>query len=70
MISVFAGLPDNKITKRYRVVPGKSIQAEHGLSYYHRFSLRPGTTEAADLGQLKKEEIESLGLKVFEAIVQ
>jgi len=55
MISVFAGLPDNKITKRYRVVPGKSTHAEHGLSYYHRFSLRPGTTEAADLGQLKKE---------------
>ena len=26
--------PDNKITKRYRVVPGKSIHAEHGLSYY------------------------------------
>ena len=136
--------PDNKITKRYRVVPGKSIHAEHGLSYYvettiegktsacmfdygldpvgvmnnmsllgvdvakvnaftlshghydhymaavemlkqnqtrvrkgapfyvgeeafyHRLSLRPGTTEAADLGQLKKEEIESLGLKVIE----
>jgi len=33
MISVFAGLPDNKITKRYRVVPGKSIHAEHGLSF-------------------------------------
>ena len=26
--------PDSKITKRYRVVPGKSIHAEHGLSYY------------------------------------
>ncbi len=26
--------PDTKITKRYRVVPGKSIHAEHGLSYY------------------------------------
>jgi 7,8-dihydropterin-6-yl-methyl-4-(beta-D-ribofuranosyl)aminobenzene 5'-phosphate synthase len=26
--------PDNKITKRYRVLPGKSIHAEHGLSYY------------------------------------
>jgi metal-dependent hydrolase (beta-lactamase superfamily II) len=23
-----------KITKRYRVVPGKSIHAEHGLAYY------------------------------------
>jgi metal-dependent hydrolase (beta-lactamase superfamily II) len=131
----FCGSPDNKITKRYRVVPGKSIHAEHGLFYYvettiagktsacmfdygldpvgvlnnmsllgidvakanaftlshghfdhymaavemlkqnqtrvrkgapfyvgeeafyHRFSLRPGTTEAADPGQLKKEEM-------------
>ena len=26
--------PDAKFTKRYRVVPGKSIHAEHGLSYY------------------------------------
>ena len=136
--------PDSKITKRYRVVPGKSIHAEHGLAYYvetvvngkasacmfdygldpvgvmnniallgldlgkanafslshghfdhwmgavsilkqnqsriaggtpfyvgeeafaRRYSLRPGTTEAADLGQLKKEDIEALGLKVVE----
>lgn len=136
--------PDNKITKRYRVVPGKSIHAEHGLSYFietisngkttrcmfdygldpagvmnnaallaldlgnanafslshghfdhwmaavsilkqnqskiaggtpfyvgeeafaHRYSLRPGTDQAADLGQLKKEDIEALGLKVVE----
>lgn len=136
--------PDTKITKRYRVVPGKSIHAEHGLAYYvesvvdgktttcmfdygldpvgvmnniallgldlgkanafslshghfdhwmgavgilkqnqsriaggtpfyvgeeafaRRYSLRPGTTEAADLGQLKKEDIEALGLKVVE----
>ena len=136
--------PENKVTKRYRVVPGKSIHAEHGLSYYvettidgktsgcmfdygldpvgvmnnvsllgidiakanafslshghydhymaavellkqnqpkikkgtpfyvgeetfcHRYSLRPGTTAAADLGQLKKEDIENLGLKVIE----
>jgi 7,8-dihydropterin-6-yl-methyl-4-(beta-D-ribofuranosyl)aminobenzene 5'-phosphate synthase len=136
--------PDAKITKRYRVVPGKSIHAEHGLSYYvetvvngktsgcmfdygldpigvmnniavlgldlgkanafslshghfdhwmgalsilkanqskiargtpfyvgdeafaRRYSLRPGGTEAMDLGQLKKEDIESLGLKVVE----
>jgi len=34
MIAVFAGLPDNKITKRYRVVPVNSIHAEHGLSDY------------------------------------
>ncbi len=26
--------PDAKITKRYRVGPGKSIHAEHGLSFY------------------------------------
>jgi 7,8-dihydropterin-6-yl-methyl-4-(beta-D-ribofuranosyl)aminobenzene 5'-phosphate synthase len=136
--------PDSKITKRYRVTPGKSIHAEHGLAYYmetvvdgktsacmfdygldpvgvmnnvallgldlgktnafslshghfdhfmsfvsilkqnhsriaggtpfyvgeeafiRRYSLRPGTTEAADLGQLSKEEIETFGLKVVE----
>ena len=133
-----------KIGKRYRAVPGKSIHAEHGLSFYletvvngktsacmfdygldplgvmnnigllgldigkanafslshghwdhyvaavstlkqnqsrivggtpfyvgeeafaRRYSLRPGTTEAADLGQLRKEDIEALGLKVVE----
>lgn len=136
--------PDSKITKRYRVVPGKSIHAEHGLAYYvetvvngeasacmfdygldplgvmnniallgldvgkanafslshghfdhwmgavsilkqnqsriargtpfyvgeeafaRRYSLRPGTTDAADIGQLGKEDIEALGLKVVE----
>ncbi|MBM4277817.1 MAG: MBL fold metallo-hydrolase [Deltaproteobacteria bacterium] len=136
--------PDSKITKRYRVVPGKSIHAEHGLAYYletmvdgkasacmfdygldpvgvmnnvallgldlgktnafslshghfdhfasainilkqnqpripggtpfyvgeeafaRRYSLRPGTTDAADLGQLRREDIEALGLKVVE----
>ncbi len=136
--------PDSKITKRYRVVPGKSIHAEHGLSYYvesvvngkttacmfdygldpvgvmnniallgldlgkanafslshghfdhwsgavtilkqnqsriaggtpfyvgeeafaRRYSLRPGTNEAMDIGQLQKEDIEALGLKVVE----
>ncbi|MBI5583924.1 MAG: twin-arginine translocation signal domain-containing protein, partial [Deltaproteobacteria bacterium] len=26
--------PDSKITKRYRVTPGKSIHAEHGLAYF------------------------------------
>ncbi len=26
--------PDSKITKRYRVGPGRSIHAEHGLAYY------------------------------------
>jgi 7,8-dihydropterin-6-yl-methyl-4-(beta-D-ribofuranosyl)aminobenzene 5'-phosphate synthase len=136
--------PDSKISKRYRVVPGKSIHAEHGLAYYvetvvngkatacmfdygldprgvmnnidllgldlgktaafslshghfdhfmaavdilkknqgkiskgtpfyvgdetfyRRYSLRPGGTEAMDLGQLKKEDLEAFGLKVVE----
>ncbi|RJR51072.1 MAG: twin-arginine translocation signal domain-containing protein [Desulfobacteraceae bacterium] len=136
--------PDNKVTNRYRVVPGKSIHAEHGLSYYietlvdgktsgcmfdygldpigvmnnidllgldlgkanafglshghfdhwmgaveilkraqskiqkgtpfylgeegfaHRYSVRPGGTDAMDLGQLKKEDIERFGVKVVE----
>jgi 7,8-dihydropterin-6-yl-methyl-4-(beta-D-ribofuranosyl)aminobenzene 5'-phosphate synthase len=136
--------PDNSVTKRYRVVPGKSIHAEHGLSYYiqttkstntsacmfdygldpagvmsninllgvdlgkadsfalshghfdhfmaaveilkqnhskikngtpfyvgeeafsRRFSLRPGTQEAADLGQLDRKDLEVLGLRVTE----
>jgi len=135
---------DNKITKRYRSMSGKSIHAEHGLSYYaettvsgktsacmfdfgldpvgvlnniallgidvgkanafslshghwdhytsavsilrqnqsriaagtpfyvgeeafaHRYALRPGATELTDLGQLKKEDIEALRLKVVE----
>ncbi len=130
--------------KRYRVVPGKSMHAEHGLSYFvetvvdgktsacmfdygldavgvlnnmallgidigkaaafslshghydhfmgavnllkqnqsriaagtpfyvgeeaflRRYSLRPGTTEAADLGQLQRSDLEALGLKVVE----
>lgn len=136
--------PDNKITKRYRVTPGKSIHAEHGLAYYletvaggqagacmfdygldpigvmnnigvlgldmgkaqafalshghfdhfmaaveilkrnqgriakgtpfyvgdeafnRRYALRPGGAEAMDIGQLKKEDIEALGMKVVE----
>lgn len=136
--------PDSKITKRYRVLPGKSVHAEHGLAYYmesvvdgkttacmfdygldpigvmnniallgldlgkanafslshghfdhwmaaasilkqnksriaagtpfyvgeeafaRRYSLRPGTNEAMDIGQLNKEDIEALGLKVVE----
>ncbi len=135
---------DTKITKRFRSKPGKSIHAEHGLSYYvetvvggkvstcmfdygldplgvlgniallgldigktnafglshghwdhylgalsilkqnqsriaagtpfyvgeeafhHRYSLRPNTNEASDRGQLVKEDIEKLGLKVVE----
>jgi 7,8-dihydropterin-6-yl-methyl-4-(beta-D-ribofuranosyl)aminobenzene 5'-phosphate synthase len=135
---------DNKITKRYRSKAGKSIHAEHGLSYYiettvngktsacmfdfgldpvgvlnniallgidigkanafslshghwdhytsavsilkqnqsritagtpfyvgeeafaQRYKLR-GSTELSDLGQLKKDDIEALGLKIVEA---
>ncbi|HUH65711.1 MAG TPA: MBL fold metallo-hydrolase [Syntrophales bacterium] len=135
---------ESKITKRYRVVPGKSIHAQHGLSYYvetavngktsacmfdygldplgvinniellgldigktgafslshghydhfvgaigilkqyrsritagtpffvgeevfnRRYSLRPGRTEYDDLGQLSKEDLEGLGVKVVE----
>ena len=139
-----ANRTEEKITKRYRSLPGKSMHAEHGLSYYietiingktntctfdygldpigvmnninllgldvgktnafslshghydhyssavsilkqnqsripagtpfyvgeeafaHRYSLRPGATAPSDLGQLKKEDIEALGLKVVE----
>jgi 7,8-dihydropterin-6-yl-methyl-4-(beta-D-ribofuranosyl)aminobenzene 5'-phosphate synthase len=136
--------PDAKFTKRYRVLPGKSIHAEHGLSYYvetvvngktsscmldygldpvgvmnniamlgldlgkanafslshghfdhwmaaveilkknqskitsgtpfyvgeeaflRRYVLNPGATQPVDIGQLKKEDIEALGLKVVD----
>ncbi len=139
-----SNVKDNKITKRYRAKPGKSMHAEHGLAYYietviggktstcmfdygldpvgvmnnisllgldvgkttafslshghydhymsavsiikqnqariaagtpfyvgeeafaRRYALRPGATEPTDLGQLKKEDIEALGLKVVE----
>jgi 7,8-dihydropterin-6-yl-methyl-4-(beta-D-ribofuranosyl)aminobenzene 5'-phosphate synthase len=37
--------PDSQITKRYRVVPGKSIHAEHGLAYYVETVVN-GTTNA------------------------
>src|SRR5512136_1052680 len=36
--------PDAKFTKRYRVVPGKSIHAEHGLSYYVETVVNGNTT--------------------------
>ncbi|MFZ6006916.1 MAG: MBL fold metallo-hydrolase [Nitrospirota bacterium] len=35
-------------------------------AFLRRYSLRPGTTEPADLGQLKIEDIEAFGLKVVE----
>jgi 7,8-dihydropterin-6-yl-methyl-4-(beta-D-ribofuranosyl)aminobenzene 5'-phosphate synthase len=136
--------PDDQITRRFRVVPGKSIHAEHGLAYfietvvdgkavscmfdygldpqgvmnnlsllglelgkakafslshghfdhfmaaveilkrnrerivegtpfyvgeeafYRRYSLRPGTDVAMDIGQLTKADVEALGLEVKE----
>lgn len=139
-----ANRADVKITKRYRSMPGKSIHAEHGISFYietsvngktsacmydygldpvgvmnniallgldvgkanafslshghydhytsaasilrqiqsriaggtpfyigeeafaRRYSLRPGSTEPSDLGQLRREDIEVLGLKIVE----
>jgi len=139
-----ANRPDVKTSKRYRSMPGRSIHAEHGVSFYietlvngktstcmfdygldpigvmnnigllgidigkvnafslshghydhytsavsiitknqskipegtpfyvgeeafaHRYSLRPGAAEPSDLGQLKKKDIETLGLKVVE----
>ena len=135
---------DTNVAKRCRLIPGKSIHAEHGLAYYvetvtdnktgacmfdygldpagvinniklleldvgkvnafalshghydhwsgameilkqnrariakgilfyvgeeaflRRYSMRPGTHEATDIGQLKKEDIEALGVKVTE----
>ena len=35
-------------------------------AFFRRYSLRPGRSEPDDLGQLKKEDIEVLGLKVVE----
>jgi len=139
-----ANRADVKNTKRYRSLPGKSIHAEHGVSFFaettvggktsacmfdygldpvgvmnnisllgidvgkvnafslshghydhytsainilkqnqariaggtpfyvgeeafaRRYSLRPGATEPSDLGQLNKEDIEALGMKVVE----
>jgi 7,8-dihydropterin-6-yl-methyl-4-(beta-D-ribofuranosyl)aminobenzene 5'-phosphate synthase len=138
--------PDSKIAKRYQVVPGKSIHAEHGLAYFvetvvngktsacmfdfgldpvgvmnnmkllnldlgrvsafalshghfdhwrgaeeilqknrmriakntpfytgdetflRRYFLRSATGETVDIGQLRKDDIEALGLKVKEII--
>jgi 7,8-dihydropterin-6-yl-methyl-4-(beta-D-ribofuranosyl)aminobenzene 5'-phosphate synthase len=36
-------------------------------AFAHRYVLRPGATEPTDYGQLRKEDIEALGLKVVEA---
>jgi 7,8-dihydropterin-6-yl-methyl-4-(beta-D-ribofuranosyl)aminobenzene 5'-phosphate synthase len=136
--------PDNEVARRYRVVPGECIHAEHGLAYYletvqdgksyscmfdfgldpsgvinnaallgldlgkvsafvlshghfdhwtgaeeilelhqsapgkrppfyvgedaflHRYSMRPGTDQLMDIGQLDKGRIEALGVQVIE----
>lgn len=136
--------PDARITKRFRAVAGRSIHAEHGVSFFvettaagktsscmfdygldaagvlnnmallgtdvgrvdafglshghydhytnaaailkqnqsrlgrgtpfyvgeeafaHRYSVRPGATEPTDLGQLKREDLEGLGVRIVE----
>jgi len=141
-----ANRADTKITKRFRSLAGKSIHAEHGLSFYvetvtdgkvtacmfdygldpagvinntallgldlakpqafalshghydhftgaltilkqnqariapgtpfyvgeeafaRRYSLRPGRTEPDDLGELRREDLEALGVKVIELV--
>jgi len=35
-------------------------------AFAHRYGLRPGATEPTDYGQLKKEDIDALGLKIVE----
>jgi 7,8-dihydropterin-6-yl-methyl-4-(beta-D-ribofuranosyl)aminobenzene 5'-phosphate synthase len=35
-------------------------------AFAHRFSVRPGSPDPADLGQLQKADLEALGLKVVE----
>jgi 7,8-dihydropterin-6-yl-methyl-4-(beta-D-ribofuranosyl)aminobenzene 5'-phosphate synthase len=35
-------------------------------AFAHRYAVRPGATEAADLGQLQRSDLEALGLKVVE----
>ena len=35
-------------------------------AFFRRYSRRPGASEASDLGQLQREDIEALGLKVVE----
>lgn len=35
-------------------------------AFAHRYGLRPGRTEPDDLGQMKREDLEALGLKIIE----
>lgn len=57
-----ANVPDSKITKKYRVVPGKSIHAEHGLSFYVETvtSGRSNLRSLSDLDFWKKPRIMSI----------
>jgi len=48
-----------------RIAKGTSFYVGEG-AFLRRYSLRPGAAEPADLGQLKKEDIETFGLKVVE----
>jgi len=48
-----------------RIAPGTPFYVGEE-AFSRRYSLRPGATEPADLGQLRKEDIEALGLKVVE----
>ena len=55
--------PDSPITKRYRVVPGKSIHAEHGISFFVE-SVVDGQTSACmfDFGLDKAGLLNNLAL--------
>jgi len=55
------------ILKKYQSQIGQGAPFYVGEeAFARRYSLRPGTTDPADLGQLSKEDIESLGLKIVE----
>jgi len=48
-----------------RIAPGTPFYVGEE-AFAHRYILRPGATEPTDFGQLRKEDIEALGLKVVE----
>lgn len=48
-----------------RIPPGTPFYVGEE-AFARRYSLRPGAAEPTDLGQLKREELEALGLKVVE----
>jgi 7,8-dihydropterin-6-yl-methyl-4-(beta-D-ribofuranosyl)aminobenzene 5'-phosphate synthase len=49
-----------------RLAPGTPFYVGEE-AFARRFHIRPGATEPTDIGQLSKEDIEALGLKVVEA---